>query len=91
MKFLPLLITILVIINSVSSTISPPKNKKNKKKDKELKLKSGPQKESVFDRNLIEEEPAVKDILVEHAAYYKDTSARHFNSTILGYVTPVLN
>lgn len=89
MRYLLLILLINVISVTVNATIGPPKNKKQKKKEKELVVKSGPQKESVFDRNLIEEEPVVKDILIENAAYYKDTSKRNFNSTILGYVTPV--
>lgn len=53
-------------------------------------MKTGPIRESVFDRNLIEDEPSSKGILIENGAYYEDTSLRHFNGTVLGYVTPVM-
>lgn len=44
---------------------------------------------NVFDRGLVDdEEPLGKDILVESGAYYKDTTDRNFNGTVLGYVTP---
>lgn len=90
MRHLLYCLVLLVIISAINCTISPPKKKvKGKTKvTKELKVNTGPQSSSVFERNLIEEEPAVKDILVENAAYYRDTSSRQFNSTILGYVTP---
>lgn len=69
-------------------TISP-SDKKIKGKSSELVIKKGPQPDSVIDRNLIEDEPAARDIIAEHAGYYKDTGRRLFNGTILGYVTPV--
>lgn len=52
-------------------------------------LEKGPIASNVYDRNLVEdEEPLAKDILTENGAYFEDTTDRHFNGTILGYVTP---
>lgn len=81
-----------VILCEVQCTLSPSnKSKKGSKagKEKEFKIKVGPQQYSVFDRNLIEDEPSARDILVESGSYYKDTENRLFNGTVLGYVTSV--
>jgi hypothetical protein len=82
---------IFVIFSSVAHGTLTPKSKNDKKttKTKEFKVKVTPDSLSVFDRNLIEEEPVSRDILVENQAYYKDTKTRRFNGTVLGYVTPV--
>lgn len=45
--------------------------------------------ESVFDRNLVSENPSAKDILNNHQAYSSDTSKRSAEGMVLGYVTPV--
>lgn len=73
----------------VDGTISPSSKGKRAKTPKELKVNVGPADKSVFDRNLIEDEPLARDILAEHGAYFQDTSARRFDGTVLGYVTPV--
>ncbi len=81
-----------VILCEVHCTLSPSnKSKKGSKtgKEKEFKIKVGPQQYSVFDRNLIEDEPLARDILVESGSYYKETENRLFNGTVLGYVTSV--
>lgn len=75
------------MVNKVDSTISP--GDKSQKQPKPLKLKTGPRDESVFDLDLIDIEPSAKEILINNGAYYKDTSARRFNGTVLGFVTPV--
>lgn len=78
------LLDIGTVLSLAAATISPG----NKvKQNKQLKVKSGPQEENVIDRNLVEEEPMAKDILIENAGYHKETSLRHFNGTVLGYVT----
>lgn len=79
----------LIISPNVLCTLSPSSKGGKKSKDKELKVKTGPIGESVFDRGLLDDEPSSKSILIENGAYFKDTSLRHFNNTILGYVTPV--
>lgn len=79
----------LLEIPSIGTTISPSSKGKKPKAPKELKVSSGPVSENVFDRGLVDEEPMANDILIENAAYYKDTKVRQFNATILGYVTPV--
>lgn len=73
----------------VGGTISPSDKGKKSKAAKELEASSGPVGKSVFDRNLIEDEPFARDILAEHAAYFQNTSARNFDGSVLGYVTPV--
>ncbi|XP_037961205.1 chitinase domain-containing protein 1 isoform X2 [Teleopsis dalmanni] len=84
--FIVLKFIILFVVTFAECTISP--GDRIKKNRKELKVLTGPQSDNVFDRNLIEEEPSSKDILVHNAAYYKDVSTRNFNNTVLGYVTP---
>lgn len=85
-----LFVIVAIIIPPAISTISPSsKTKKGKLKQADTP-KIGPQRDNVFDRNLIEAEPAGQHILLEHAAYYKNTSNRLFNGTVLGYVTPVI-
>lgn len=90
-----IIITVLAscfILCEVHCTLSPSnKSKKGNKtgKEKELNIKVGAQRYSVFDRNLIEDEPSARDILVECGSYYKDTENRLFNGTVLGYVTSV--
>uniref|UniRef100_A0A1A9X0P7 Chitinase domain-containing protein 1 n=1 Tax=Glossina brevipalpis TaxID=37001 RepID=A0A1A9X0P7_9MUSC len=82
-----MLLTLLVLfIYAALGTITP--GNKVKGKSKQLKLKNGPQNVSVYDLDLIEAEPSAKDILINCQAYFKDTSLRNFNNTVLGYVTP---
>lgn len=76
-----------LLISKVESTISP--GDKSQKQPKPLKVKTGPRVESVFDLDLIDIEPSAKEILINSGSYYKDTSARRFNGTVLGFVTPV--
>ncbi|XP_055386382.1 chitinase domain-containing protein 1 [Condylostylus longicornis] len=85
MKFIICVYLFLISIDFSTPTIAP---SKKKAKEKELKIKKGPQDLNVYERNLVEEEPAAKEILVENAAYYKDTGKKNFNGTILGYITP---
>lgn len=73
----------------VECTIAPSDKGKKAKAQKELKVKSGPVAENVIERNLIEDEPAAKDIFIENAAYYRNTSVRQFDGPVLVYVTPV--
>ncbi|CAI7793408.1 unnamed protein product [Closterium sp. NIES-53] len=48
----------------------------------------GPVESSVFARRLVTADVSYRDILKEHARYWKDTAHRHFNGTVLAYVTP---
>lgn len=66
-----------------------PKSKNREVKIKPEKVKSGPQNYSVFDRNLIVENPTAKEVVLNHQAYYADTKKRNFDGFVLGYVTPV--
>lgn len=80
-------VTLLIAVAICSATLTP--SKRGKRVAKELKAKQGPQSHSVIDRNLVEEEPVGRDILLEHAAYCRDTDRKLFDGTVLGYVTPV--
>ena len=86
---LKIIVISLLLVVTTNGTLSPSDTQKKGKKVKELKLKTGKIASSVFQRNLIDEEPLAKDILVENGAYYEDTSTKLFNGTVLGYVTPV--
>lgn len=83
----------LIFIACVSATINPSKNKKTKQKSQpasvEVKIKTGPQENSVYDRNLVENEPLASEIIAEAGTYYKYTDLKNFNGTVLGFVTPV--
>lgn len=85
------LVLTLVLLITIEATLAPKAKGANKKtiKQKEFKVINGPQEENVFDRNLVEEEPASRDIISDNAAYYRRTDKKLFNGTILGYVTPV--
>lgn len=85
------LVVICCILSIVSGTLTPKNKKEKNSKQKELKVKVGPVGESVFERNLVDEEPLANSIIIENGAYFKETSERLFNGTILGYVTPVRN
>ena len=92
MKILFKSLLLIALISYVSSTINPSKNKKGKQKTQEpkaVKVKKGPQEKSVYERNLVESEPLASDIITEAYTYYRDTTLKNFNGTVLGYVTPV--
>lgn len=73
----------------IECTLTPksPKTKKNELKSD--KVKSGPQSYSVFDRNLVVENPSYKDILINYQAYSKNVDNYNINGLVLGYITPV--
>lgn len=79
----------IAFISCVSSTINPSKNKKGKQKTHEPTINKGSQEKSVYERNLVESEPLASDILSEAHTYYRDTSLKNFNGSVLGFVTPV--
>jgi chitinase domain-containing protein 1 len=90
MKRLLNYVLIAILIASASATINPSKNKKNKQKTgDDVKEKSGPQEKSVYERNLVDNEPLASDIIAEAGTYFKETGLKNFNGTVLGYVTPV--
>lgn len=76
-------------IESASSTLTP-KNRGNKKKiqEKPLKIRTGPQKYSVFDKSFVTETVVAKDILENYQAFFTETDEYNFNGLVLGYVTP---
>lgn len=83
---------VITLISCVSSTINPSKTKKGKQKTQEtssVKVNKGPQEKSVYEKNLVDNEPVAADIIAQANTYYHDTSLKNFNGTLLGYVTPV--
>src|SRR5690349_9769991 len=92
MKALLNYLVIIILICSVSSTINPSKNKKGKQKTAaaDVKFNKGPQLFSVYERNLVDQEPLASEIVAEAHTYYKERSIKNFNGTTLGYVTPVI-
>ncbi|CRK90630.1 CLUMA_CG004332, isoform A [Clunio marinus] len=92
MKIIFSYILLILLISCVSSTLNPSKNKKGKtkssKQEANFKVNKGPQEQSVYERNLVNNEPLASDIISEAHTYYKDTSLKNFNGTVLGYVTP---
>ena len=48
----------------------------------------GPVVKSVMDKGLVSPSVRVADVVEHCDAYYKDTSLKHFESHVLGYVTP---
>ncbi|XP_013101378.1 chitinase domain-containing protein 1 [Stomoxys calcitrans] len=76
------LLLLACYISLAVATITPGK------KQTAPKVKTGPSDLSVFDLDLIQQEPTSKEILINCGAYYKDTTVRNFNGTVLGFVTP---
>lgn len=73
-----------------------PKDKKSKQKKKsddvdeaKFVINKGPVSETVYERNLVNTHPLASDIIAESGTYYQNTKLKHFNGTVLGYVTPV--
>lgn len=79
----------LCILPLLCQATLTPKSKRKQVEVKEEKTKIGPQNYTVFDRNLIVENPPAKDILLNHQAYFENTKKRKFKGLVLGYVTPV--
>lgn len=82
-------VLLLSFVLLANATIAPPDKKKKEKHVKQLKVNKGQVDKSVFDRNLIQDEPYSDSILKECGTYYKNTSARLFDGPTLGFVTPV--
>lgn len=84
----------IVLIAHASATINPSKNKKVKQKSQpevtKVVVNKGPVERSVYERNLVDNEPLSSEILSEAHTYYHETSLKNFNGTLLGYVTPVI-
>ena len=53
-----------------------------------VKQLAGPVVESVMDKGLVSPSVRVADVVEHCNAYSEDTSVRHFESHVLGYVTP---
>lgn len=71
------------------ATLTPKTKRKIEVTVKAETAKVGPQNYSIFDRNLIVENPTAKEIILNHQAYFADTQKYYFNGLVLAYVTPV--
>lgn len=91
MKILLKSVLLIALATCVSSTLNPSKNKKGKQKTQEVNVKvnKGPVDKSVYERNLVDNEPLASDIISQSNTYYGNTGLKNFNGTVLGYVTPV--
>lgn len=95
MKILLNLLVIQLLFALTHATLYPKSKKsKQKKKSEDLDetkfvINKGPVSETVYERNLVTTHPLASDIIAESAAYYQNTRLKHFNGTVLGYVTPV--
>uniref|UniRef100_A0A182KB93 Chitinase domain-containing protein 1 n=1 Tax=Anopheles christyi TaxID=43041 RepID=A0A182KB93_9DIPT len=83
-----LCMSFVALLSHVAFATLSPSDKNKNKKVKELKVKSGPQPTNVYDRELVQGEPSAKDIIVENAAFFQDTSLKLFEGKVLGFVTP---
>lgn len=87
-----LLLYLAFIIATNNATIAPGEGRAKSKSTtsvKTLKIYEGLRDQSLQELKLIKPEPSAKDILIYHGTYYRELSQRHFNGTILGYLTPV--
>lgn len=81
---------LVAFVTGVLGTLGPSNTKKGKQKTSpEIKMNEGPVEKNVFERLLVEQEPLASSIISEGKTYFKDTSVKNFNGTVLGYVTPV--
>lgn len=87
-RFLVITLVIHILIYSTQATLTP-NNKKSKKNPAEVKMNHGPVNSDVFQRGLVDAEPQAANIIAEANTYYRETSLKNFNGTVLGYVTPV--
>ena len=90
MKYqLSVVLLIPLLATCVHSTLNP-NSKKSKKNPPDVKTNSGPVNLDVFERGLVDAEPQSLSIIQEANTYYRETSLKNFNGTVLGYLTPVI-
>lgn len=86
-QFFMLFLLLVVVVNG---TLYPSdKRRQTVKPMREFIVRTGPVDKNVIDRNLIEEEPSPEDIIIESGAYYKNTSLKNFQGTLLACLQPV--
>lgn len=73
----------------VECTISPSERGKKAEIQREIFAVEGPISRNVVEQNFIEEQPLVKSIFENYAAYWQNTSVRSFDGPVLAFVTPV--
>lgn len=78
---------LLYILMFTNATLTPKSSKLPKNKTEKVKI--GPVNQSVFDRQLVIENPTAKDIIHNNEAYFKNTNDTSIRGLVLGYVTPV--
>ncbi|XP_066995734.2 chitinase domain-containing protein 1 [Anabrus simplex] len=79
-------VALLFSVAVVGGTLS--RDDQKVKNPKKIKIQEGPVSSSVIDRNLVTEEPQIKDILSHYKSYFEDTKKKNFKGHLLGYVTP---
>jgi chitinase domain-containing protein 1 len=85
MKVAAVCVFLIALFATVSATLNPSKNKKGKQKTEKvvnIKVNKGPQEKSVYERNLVDNEPLATDIIREAHAYYHDTSLKNFTEQL---------
>lgn len=82
---------ICICLNECTLSPKSPKTKQSKevKPIKNVKIKTGPLNLTVFQRNLVVENPTPKEIVSNHGAFFQETDEYNFDGMVLGYVTPV--
>ncbi|XP_019871850.2 chitinase domain-containing protein 1 [Aethina tumida] len=81
---------ICICLNECTLSPKSPKTKQSKevKPIKNVKIKTGPLNLTVFQRNLVVENPTPKEIVSNHGAFFQETDEYNFDGMVLGYVTP---
>lgn len=82
-----LILFLLTVIYNSDTTLTPKSPKGSKVKPN--KVKSGPQNYSVFTKKFVMDSPNSKDIIVNHAAFFKEVDEYSYDGMVLGYITPV--
>lgn len=87
-----LILHLAIIIVICNGTISPGKTRSKKKSSlQSIDAFEGVRNQSLQELKLIKPDTTSKDILTYHGTYHRNISQRHFNGTVLGYLTPVNN
>lgn len=78
---------ILVLLTIYNESTLTPKSRKSKKTEKIEESVTGPQDETVFDKNLVVDPPSPKEIVNNYNTYSTDRK-KYRTQKALGYVTP---
>ena len=90
MLFSSIGVLILQVLYLGDATLTP-KSPKSKKHRSPGEVRLGPQNYTVFDLGLVVDPPEARDVVENHAAFYRETDRYSTEGIVLGYVTPVYN